>query len=93
MRGAPQVGFSPIIRKIKLRSPLLTRFRPLFRLTRATHDPPEEMPQRHDHGKKRKLRITVPTSKWDLGCHLCQRPLIRRCIIYARFVSEEGYKP
>jgi hypothetical protein len=28
MRGAPQVGFSETIRKIKARSSLLTRFRP-----------------------------------------------------------------
>ena len=33
MRGAPQVGFSATIRKIKVRTSLLTRFRPPTRLT------------------------------------------------------------
>ena len=37
MRGAPQVGFSATIRKIKARSSLLTRFRPPFCLTLETH--------------------------------------------------------
>ena len=37
MRGAPQVGFSETIRKIKARSSLLTRFRPPTCLTLETH--------------------------------------------------------
>ena len=37
MRGAPQVGFSETIRKIKARTSLLTRFRPPTCLTLETH--------------------------------------------------------
>jgi hypothetical protein len=37
MRGAPQVGFSATIRKIKARTSLLTRFRPPTWLTLETH--------------------------------------------------------
>jgi hypothetical protein len=37
MRGAPQVGFSETIRKIKARTSFLTRFRPPIWLTRETH--------------------------------------------------------
>src|SRR6476661_3989865 len=37
MRGAPQVGFSETIRKIKARTSLLTRFRPPTWLTLETH--------------------------------------------------------
>ena len=37
MRGAPQVGFSATIRKIKARTSLLTRFRPPTCLTLETH--------------------------------------------------------
>src|ERR1700746_579916 len=37
MRGAPQVGFSATIRKIKARTSLLTRFRPPTRLTLEIH--------------------------------------------------------
>jgi hypothetical protein len=37
MRGAPQVGFSATIRKIKARTSLLTRFRPPICLTFETH--------------------------------------------------------
>src|SRR5271166_3952397 len=37
MRGAPQVGFSATIRKIKARTSLLTRFRPPTRLNLETH--------------------------------------------------------
>ena len=37
MRGAPQVGFSETIRKIKARTSLLTRFRPPTGLTLETH--------------------------------------------------------
>jgi|SRR5271163_4450214 len=37
MRGAPQVGFSATIRKIKARTSLLTRFRPPTRLILETH--------------------------------------------------------
>jgi hypothetical protein len=37
MRGAPQVGFSATIRKIKARTSLLTRFRPPICLTLETH--------------------------------------------------------
>src|SRR5260370_13090635 len=37
MRGAPQVGFSETIRKIKARTSLLTRFRPPIWLTLETH--------------------------------------------------------
>src|SRR5207247_9325367 len=37
MRGAPQVGFSETIRKIKSRTSLLTRFRPPTWLTLETH--------------------------------------------------------
>ena len=37
MRGAPQVGFSETIRKIKVRTSLLTRFRPPTWLTLETH--------------------------------------------------------
>ena len=37
MRGAPQVGFSETIRKIKARISLLTRFRPRTWLTLETH--------------------------------------------------------
>src|SRR5258708_4330858 len=37
MRGAPQVGFSATIRKIKARTSLLTRFRPPIWLTLETH--------------------------------------------------------
>src|SRR5580692_2823152 len=37
MRGAPQVGFSETIRKIKARTSLLTRFRPPSWLTLETH--------------------------------------------------------
>src|SRR5712664_119393 len=37
MRGAPQVGFSEAIRKIKARTSLLTRFRPPIWLTLETH--------------------------------------------------------
>ena len=37
MRGAPQVGFSTTIRRIKARSSLLTRFRPRTCLTPETH--------------------------------------------------------
>jgi len=37
MRGAPQVGFSETIRKIKARTSLLTRFRPPAWLTLETH--------------------------------------------------------
>jgi hypothetical protein len=37
MRGAPQVGFSESIRKIKARTSLLTRFRPPTWLTLETH--------------------------------------------------------
>ena len=38
MRGAPQVGFSATIRKIKVRISLLTRFRPSTCLTLEIHD-------------------------------------------------------
>jgi len=38
MRGAPQVGFSATIRKIRARTSLLTRFRPPTRLTLEIHD-------------------------------------------------------
>src|SRR5258706_195548 len=37
MRGAPQVGFSATIRKIKARTSLLTRFRPPTWLILETH--------------------------------------------------------
>ena len=37
MRGAPQVGFSATIRKIKARTSLLTRFRPPTRLNLEIH--------------------------------------------------------
>jgi hypothetical protein len=37
MRGAPQVGFSATIRKIRSRTSLLTRFRPPTRLTMEIH--------------------------------------------------------
>ncbi len=37
MRGAPQVGFSATVRKIKARASLLTRFRPPTWLTLETH--------------------------------------------------------
>src|SRR5580692_11398581 len=37
MRGAPQVGFSATMRKIKARTSLLTRFRPPICLTLETH--------------------------------------------------------
>src|SRR5216110_406642 len=37
MRGAPQVGFSETIRKIKARTSLLTRFRPPTWRTLETH--------------------------------------------------------
>src|SRR5260370_13886787 len=37
MRGAPQVGFSETIRKIKARTSLLTRFRPPTWLALETH--------------------------------------------------------
>ena len=37
MRGAPKVGFSATIRKIKARTSLLTRFRPTACLTLETH--------------------------------------------------------
>jgi len=37
MRGAPQVGFSEIMRKIKARTSLLTRFRPPTWLILETH--------------------------------------------------------
>src|ERR1700738_1702561 len=37
MRGAPQVGFSATMRKIKARISLLTRFRPPTRLALETH--------------------------------------------------------
>jgi len=37
MRGAPQVGFSATIRKIKTRTSLLTRFRPPTRLNLEIH--------------------------------------------------------
>ena len=37
MRGAPRVGFSETIRKIKARTSLLTRFRPPTWLTLETH--------------------------------------------------------
>ena len=37
MRGAPQVGFSAAIRKIKPRISVLTRFLPPTRLARESH--------------------------------------------------------
>src|SRR6516165_9034934 len=37
MRGAPQVGFSATIRKIRARTSLLTRFRPPARLNLEIH--------------------------------------------------------
>jgi hypothetical protein len=37
MRGAPEVGFSATMRKIKARTSLLTRFRPPTCLTLETH--------------------------------------------------------
>src|SRR5436190_336478 len=46
MRGAPQVGFSETIRKIKARTSLLTRFRPPTWLTLETHVQYERNPAR-----------------------------------------------
>jgi len=46
MRGAPQVGFSATIRKIKVRISLLTRFRPPNRLTLEIHDQYKRNPAR-----------------------------------------------
>ncbi len=37
MRGAPQVGFSATVRKIRARTSLLTRFRPPTCLTLESH--------------------------------------------------------
>src|SRR6516165_2217220 len=46
MRGAPQVGISATIRKIKARTSLLTRFRPPTRLTLEIHDQYKRNPAR-----------------------------------------------
>src|SRR4029077_1320287 len=46
MRGAPQVGFSETIRKIKARTSLLTRFRPPTCLTLEIHDQYKRNPAR-----------------------------------------------
>jgi hypothetical protein len=46
MRGAPQVGFSETIRKIKARTSLLTRFRPPTWLTLETHVQYKQNPAR-----------------------------------------------
>src|SRR5262252_3011129 len=46
MRGAPQVGFSATIRKIKVRISLLTRFRPSTCLTLEIHDQYRRNPAR-----------------------------------------------
>src|SRR5271155_3165281 len=45
MRGAPQVGFSATIRKIKARTSLLTRFRPPTWRTLETHVPIQTKPR------------------------------------------------
>src|SRR5258705_3173335 len=46
MRGAPQVGFSSTIPKIKARTPLRTRFRPPTWLILETHVPYKRNPAR-----------------------------------------------